>query len=348
MSRPQARHSSCSLLAARRPLLLLGACCRLPRREHDHALQRPARTDDRAARQPLRTQTGIKVEVRSDDEASLGNQILQEGSNSPADVFYTENTPALESLREHGLLAPVAPVDARRRARPLQLRAGRLGRRLRARVRARLQHLPARPARAAPLDPRTRPAAVEGQGRLRPVRDRLPAADHRDRQALRAAPPPNAGCKGLQANGHVYPDNETLVTQVNNGAERARRRSTTTTGTACATSSAAAAMHSALALLRARRPRRPDRRLRRGGAHLEQAPGRGAALPRVPRQPRRPRRSIAHSHSYEYPLRPGVAAAPGPAAAVQLRPASSTPAELGDGSAAARARAEARAAVGAR
>src|ERR1700761_9260937 len=53
--------------------------------------------------------TGIAVKVRSADEASLGNQILQEGSSSPADVFYTENTPVLEALREHGLLAAVAP-----------------------------------------------------------------------------------------------------------------------------------------------------------------------------------------------------------------------------------------------
>src|SRR5271156_2013752 len=52
-------------------------------------------------------QTGIKVKVRSDDEDVLGNQILQEGSSSPADVFYTENTPVLEDLQEKGLLSPV-------------------------------------------------------------------------------------------------------------------------------------------------------------------------------------------------------------------------------------------------
>ncbi|HMH57559.1 MAG TPA: iron ABC transporter substrate-binding protein, partial [Galbitalea sp.] len=40
--------------------------------------------------------TGVKVKTRSGGEAELGNQILQEGSNSPADVFYTENTPVLE------------------------------------------------------------------------------------------------------------------------------------------------------------------------------------------------------------------------------------------------------------
>src|SRR5947209_10710620 len=52
-------------------------------------------------------QTGIHVQVRSADEATLGNQIAQEGSSSPADVFYTENTPVLEALQEKGLLARV-------------------------------------------------------------------------------------------------------------------------------------------------------------------------------------------------------------------------------------------------
>src|SRR5580693_7515517 len=38
-------------------------------------------------------QTGVTVKVRSDDEDVLAQQIAQEGSHSPADVFYTENTP---------------------------------------------------------------------------------------------------------------------------------------------------------------------------------------------------------------------------------------------------------------
>ncbi|MGH3771911.1 MAG: substrate-binding domain-containing protein, partial [Pseudonocardiaceae bacterium] len=47
--------------------------------------------------------TGIKVALRSGDEAELANQILQEGTASPADVFYAENPPALEALREKDL-----------------------------------------------------------------------------------------------------------------------------------------------------------------------------------------------------------------------------------------------------
>src|SRR5690349_10528220 len=55
-------------------------------------------------------ETHIKVQVRFGDEASLGNQLLQEGSSSPADVFFAENTPVLEDLRDHGRLAAVDPT----------------------------------------------------------------------------------------------------------------------------------------------------------------------------------------------------------------------------------------------
>ncbi|HEX4016272.1 MAG TPA: extracellular solute-binding protein, partial [Frankiaceae bacterium] len=52
-------------------------------------------------------QTGVKVKVRSDDEDVLAQQIVQEGSHSPADVFFTENTPPLARLDEAKLLSPV-------------------------------------------------------------------------------------------------------------------------------------------------------------------------------------------------------------------------------------------------
>lgn len=53
----------------------------------------------------------VKVTVRSNDEGSLAQQLLQEGSKSPADLFYAENSPALEQVQEKGLLAP-APAEA--------------------------------------------------------------------------------------------------------------------------------------------------------------------------------------------------------------------------------------------
>ncbi len=53
------------------------------------------------------SRTGVKVNVRSGDEAELANQILQEGPASPADVFFAENPPALTTLEEKGLLGKV-------------------------------------------------------------------------------------------------------------------------------------------------------------------------------------------------------------------------------------------------
>jgi iron(III) transport system substrate-binding protein len=52
-------------------------------------------------------QTGITVNIRSDDEDTLADEIVTEGSHSPADVLYTENSPPLESLQAKGLLAKV-------------------------------------------------------------------------------------------------------------------------------------------------------------------------------------------------------------------------------------------------
>jgi iron(III) transport system substrate-binding protein len=51
--------------------------------------------------------TGITVNVRYDDEDVFVDQILTEGKNSPADVFYTENSPPLEELASKGLLSPI-------------------------------------------------------------------------------------------------------------------------------------------------------------------------------------------------------------------------------------------------
>jgi len=51
--------------------------------------------------------TGITVNIRSDDEDVLAQQIISEGSRSPADVFFTENSPPLEYLASKGLLSTV-------------------------------------------------------------------------------------------------------------------------------------------------------------------------------------------------------------------------------------------------
>ena len=51
--------------------------------------------------------TGIHVDVRSGDESALVQELSQEGDNSPADVIYTENSPALMVLQGHGRLEPL-------------------------------------------------------------------------------------------------------------------------------------------------------------------------------------------------------------------------------------------------
>lgn len=52
-------------------------------------------------------QSGTNVRVRTDDGIVLADQILQEGKNSAADVYLTENSPELVTLDQHGLLAKV-------------------------------------------------------------------------------------------------------------------------------------------------------------------------------------------------------------------------------------------------
>jgi len=51
--------------------------------------------------------TGITVQVRQGKDASMGSQIVAEGDKSPADVFVTENSPAMTLVEKAGLLAPV-------------------------------------------------------------------------------------------------------------------------------------------------------------------------------------------------------------------------------------------------
>ena len=52
-------------------------------------------------------ETGVQVQVRQGSDSSMGNQIVAEGSRSPADVFLTENSPAITVVQDADLLAPV-------------------------------------------------------------------------------------------------------------------------------------------------------------------------------------------------------------------------------------------------
>jgi iron(III) transport system substrate-binding protein len=55
-------------------------------------------------------ESGVKVTLRNGDDSELGNQLVQEAAASPADVFLTENSPAMSLVANEGLLATVDPA----------------------------------------------------------------------------------------------------------------------------------------------------------------------------------------------------------------------------------------------
>jgi iron(III) transport system substrate-binding protein len=274
-------------------------------------------------------QTGIKVEVRSGDEAELGNQILQEGANSPADVFYTENTPVLEDLREKGLLASVlASTLAEVPARYDSARGDWVG--VSARVSALVYNI-------ALLKPPALPDSILALAEPKWKGKLGFAPSETDFQPLLAAIVKLDGAataerwlKGMQANGKVYPDNETVVSQVNNGESAIgpinhyywyRLRAEVGSG----------GMHSALHYYA---PGDPGDLLDvSGAAVLKSSSHRAAAQAFLAfLVSHMGQETIAHSHSYEYPLRPGVRPGTGLRPFGDIHPVSLTPAELGDGS----------------
>jgi iron(III) transport system substrate-binding protein len=277
-------------------------------------------------------QTGIAVTTRSDDEDVLVQQIGQEGPRSPADVIYTENSPALERLQENHQLAPVdaatlAAVPSHDSS-PSGDWVGLSGR------------VSALSYNTAEISPAQLPASVmqfaspKWKGKLglapqetdfQPIITSI-ARSHGTAAAL-------AWLKAVKANAgsDVYPDNETLTAKVNSGQVEIglinhyywyRLRSQV----------GAAATHSALHYFA---PGDPGYVLDvSGAAVLASSKHRTAAqkflafLASAAGQ-----RIIAQSDSFEYPLRPGVAAHPGLTPFAQLRPDSSdTIADLGDGS----------------
>ncbi|GAB3047712.1 iron ABC transporter substrate-binding protein [Intrasporangium mesophilum] len=54
--------------------------------------------------------TGVQVQIRYGNDSSMGAQLVQEGAGSPADVVLTENSPAMTTVQNAGLLAPVDPA----------------------------------------------------------------------------------------------------------------------------------------------------------------------------------------------------------------------------------------------
>ncbi len=55
-------------------------------------------------------ETGVKIVMRNGGDTQLGNQLVQEGAASSADVFLTENSPAMVLVDSAKLFAPVDPA----------------------------------------------------------------------------------------------------------------------------------------------------------------------------------------------------------------------------------------------
>ena len=162
--------------------------------------------------------TGIHVNARFDDEDLLADQLVTEGTHSPADVFFTENSPPLQFLASKRLLDPVDPSTLALTPSKYNSPNGKWAG-ISARVSVmiyntsllRRSQLPtsamqlAQPKWNGKIGSRAaRPTSSQSSPRL--PRTHGGAAALRWLESLKA----NAG-------GHQYPDNETVVDKVNRG-----------------------------------------------------------------------------------------------------------------------------------
>ncbi|MFZ0341597.1 MAG: iron ABC transporter substrate-binding protein [Gaiellaceae bacterium] len=274
--------------------------------------------------------TGISVKVRSDDEGVLASQIIQEGRHSPADVFYTENSPPLQALAQRGLLATVdgstlAKTPARYGS-PQKLWAP-----ISARVSTMVYN-------THDLKPAQLPRSVLDLAEPKWKGKLALAPSETDFQPIVTAVAARYGTAravewldGLKKNAgsHVYPDNETLVAQVNSGQVELgvinhyywfRLRDELGAGK----------IHSAEHFFA---PGDPGYVLDVSGAGVLASSRHRAEAQRflaflVSRQGQE---ILAHSESYEYPLGSGVVTAKPLVPFASLRPDPITIAQLGDG-----------------
>jgi iron(III) transport system substrate-binding protein len=163
--------------------------------------------------------TGIVVNIRSDDEDTLADEIVTEGSHSPADVFYTENSPPLESLQAKGLLAKVdASTLSHTPARFNSPSGDWVG------VSARVSVLIYNPSLISASQLPTHVSQLaepqyKGKLALAPQEtDFQPIVTSYLRAYGKSAT--LSWLKEIYANasGHIYPDNETIADEVNRGA----------------------------------------------------------------------------------------------------------------------------------
>jgi iron(III) transport system substrate-binding protein len=163
-------------------------------------------------------QTGIQVRVRSDDEDVLAAQIAQEGSHSPADVFLTENSPPLMDLEQRGLLSRVdASTLAKTPSKDNSPQGDWLGVSARVSVMVydtkdlKASQLPSSVLDLANPEWKGKLGLAPSETDFQPVVTAV-ALKYGDAKAVK-------WLEGLKANAgtHLYPDNETLVSEVNGG-----------------------------------------------------------------------------------------------------------------------------------
>ena len=161
-------------------------------------------------------QTGITVHVRFGEDEELANQIVAEGSSSPADLLLTENSPPLVLLEEKHMLAKVTPAAyakvPARYSSPTRAWVGVAGR-----------------ATALVYDPKLVPASMLPNSILdlaKPAwKGKLAIApSEADFQPvvaavikLKGAARAEAWLQGFKANAKVYNDNEGIVAAVERG-----------------------------------------------------------------------------------------------------------------------------------
>jgi iron(III) transport system substrate-binding protein len=274
--------------------------------------------------------TGISVNARYDDEDVLADQIVTEGSRSPADVFFTENSPPLEYLASKNLLAPIdASTLAKTPAKYNSTTGKWVG--VSARVSVMVYNtsllkpsqLPTSVMQLADPQWKGKLAVAGGETDFQPIVTSV-ARTYGDAAALK-------WLEAIKANAgsHNYPDNETIADEVNRGQvaigvvnqyywyrERAEI--------------GASNMHSAIAHFA---PHDVGYVLDVSGAgilksstHQAEAQKFVAFLNSAQGQ-----QIIAHSDSFEYPIASGVTTAQPETPFDQLQPNSITISELGTG-----------------
>jgi iron(III) transport system substrate-binding protein len=280
--------------------------------------------------QEFEKETGVSVSVRSADEDTLAAQITTEGGNSPADVFYAENSPALEYLQGKGRLQPVLPSTLAKVPAKYSSPDGKwVG--VSARVSVLIYNPSLISAGQLPTSvTQLAGAAYKGKLAVAPSEtDLQPVVASVDRAYGDAATV--AWLKGIAGNagGRVYPNNETVVNEVNRGTAALglidqyywyRIRDEIGAGN----------MHAKVALLA---PHDPGYVVDISGAGVLASSSHSANAQRFLAFLVSPQaqRIIAQSASYEYPISPRVSARGGQIPLAALQPSPVSIAELGDG-----------------